>query len=62
MYKPGMVVEFMYLAGETTTGTIVSYDEESEKAVIEDELGVRWSGFADWIVEIIEEGGGDAVQ
>lgn len=61
MYKPGMVVEFKYLAGETTTGTIISYDEETEQAVIEDELGVRWNGYADWIVDVVE-GEGDAVQ
>lgn len=55
MFKPGQKVEFRYGSGDTTVGTIISYDQETEEVVVEDEEGEHWKGWADWIIEVLDE-------
>lgn len=55
MFQPGQKVEFRYGSGDTACGTIISYNDETEEVIVEDEEGERWKGWADWIVEVLDE-------
>lgn len=55
MFKLGQKVEFRYGSGDSALGTIISYNEETEKVIVEDEEGEHWKGLADWIIEVVDD-------